>query len=84
MESTVDGKQLEELKDIREDLGVIRESTKPRHAFMRGIFQGVGIVIGSILAITLLGWILGVLGFIPGFDSLEQSLKSAVDAYEHQ
>ncbi len=84
MAADVDQKQLRELKEISDDLGVIRESTHPKHAFVRGIFQGVGIVVGSVIALALLGWMLGILGLIPGFDAFENSLKSAVNAYERR
>lgn len=84
MTADIEKKQLKELKDIADDLEVLRESAHPKHAFLRGLIQGAGAVIGGVLALAFLGWLLGVLGFIPGFDSFEQYLKGTVNAYEHR
>lgn len=84
MTADIEKKQLKELRDIAGDLEVLRESTHPKNAFLRGLIQGAGAVIGGVLALSLLGWILSLLGFIPGFDSFEQSLQGVVNSYEHR
>lgn len=53
MAANVDAKQLKKLKDISDDLGIIRESTRPKQVFIRGLFQGVGIIVGSVIASQL-------------------------------
>ncbi|HET8581174.1 MAG TPA: DUF5665 domain-containing protein [Candidatus Paceibacterota bacterium] len=47
---------------------------------MRGLWQGIGIVIGTVLAIALLGWILSLFGVIPGFSEIAEQLKSILHA----
>ena len=53
-------------------------------AFVNGIFHGMGAVVGGIFALALIGWILSLLGVIPGFDRFETYLGDKVDAFEHR
>lgn len=77
--------QSKRLDKIAHSLEAIRaQGTDWKRSFFMGLFQGAGVVAGGIVALAVTGWVLGLLGFIPGFDSLEQSLNGAVDAYEHR
>lgn len=53
-----------------------------KRSFVNGIFHGMGAVVGGILALTLLGWLLWLLGILPGFDSFEHYLGSKVHQFE--
>lgn len=82
MEYAGEGKKLDE---IAATLGAIRaQGTDWRRAFSMGLFQGAGVVVGGILALALTGWILGLLGVIPGFDRFEGYLNAVVSDYEHR
>ena len=83
--SDLDSKQLQVLHGIAENVEMIRARTgNPRRSFLLGIFQGIGVVLGGILAIALSGALLAVLGLIPGFSAFESYLNSAVQTYEHR
>lgn len=71
---------LEQLARIEENLEEIKERTPtPRRAFLTGILQGAGAVVGGIAAIILLGWILSLLGILPGFSSIAHYLQDVSD-----
>lgn len=70
---------------IAADIAAIRSrATNARQAFLFGCLQGAGAVIGGIVTLTLLGSVLSLLGVIPGFDHFENSVNTAVKAYEHR
>jgi hypothetical protein len=84
METNVEAKQLEQLEEIADDLEALRvRANDPKRSFMTGIFQGAGAVVGGIIALALLGWLLGLLGVIPGFSSFEEKLNAAKSSFEH-
>jgi hypothetical protein len=81
MVNSIEKQSLEELKQIEENLSEIKERTPtPHRAFLMGIFQGAGVIIGSLLMITLLGYFLSLFGVIPGFGDMAHRLQDAVDA----
>lgn len=85
MVAEIEAKQLKELREISEDLEVLRvQSTSHKASFVRGVFQGAGAVVGGVIALALLGWLLTLLGVIPGFDSFEQYLDTVVRDFEHR
>jgi hypothetical protein len=68
---------LQHLEHIEEELVAIKDRTgSTRRSFILGIFQGAGVVIGTILAVALLGWILSILGVIPGLGTLVSYLHT--------
>lgn len=72
-----DEKELRQLKEIKKELSQIRVSTNsPKQAFVSGILYGAGWFVGGILAVALLGWMLNILGVIPGFDDLVAYVQS--------
>ncbi len=59
---------LEHLKNIEEELSELKERTSsPWNAFRGGVLQGVGAIVGSIIALIVLGWLLSLFGLLPGF-----------------
>lgn len=69
---------LEHLREIEKDLDEIKERTvTPKRAFINGIFQGGGAVVGGILAVILLGWLLWISGIIPGLDRIAPYIENA-------
>jgi predicted lipid-binding transport protein (Tim44 family) len=72
---------LEHLKNIQEELSELKEQTaNPWASFARGILQGAGAIVGGIAAIILLGWVLYVMGLIPGFGTIVHSIQDAMGA----
>lgn len=47
-------------------VGIFHKTESLWRAFVRGMLQGVGSVVGIALAILIIGWILNTLGIIPG------------------
>lgn len=83
MAPDLEKKQLKHLQEIADEVGALREhTTDPKRSFLMGMFQGAGIIVGSILALSALSWLLSILGIIPGFDTVEHYLNSAVTEYE--
>lgn len=62
----------EEAKKVETLLGEIKSNTqnKPAKNFLNGMLYGAGIVLGTIVGVVLVGWLLSILGIIPGVDSL--------------
>lgn len=72
-----DEQELKQLKEIKKELVEIRERTSnPKQTFINGILYGAGWFIGGILAVAILGWVLNVLGVIPGFSELSDYVHS--------
>lgn len=65
------GTEIEHLEDIKAELEELNENTAATSTwFLRGILQGAGAIIGSILMLIVLGWLLHILGLIPGFETI--------------
>ncbi len=78
MEDTEKG--LRHLRHIDKELGDIRDRTgNPWMSFRNGILQGMGAIVGSVLAVALIGWVLSFFGIIPGFGHIATYLHSLVD-----
>ncbi len=74
---------LDRLETIQEELEEIKQRTaNPRRSFYNGIFQGVGVLLGGIFGAIALGWILSILGVVPGFGDLADYLRTFVDNFE--
>lgn len=70
---------LETLERIEENIEEIRDrSATPKGAFMYGLLQGAGFLVGGIIAFILLGWVLWFFGFIPGFSYIAEQIKAAM------
>lgn len=70
-------KELKQLKEIAKELSEIKKGTNdPKRYFLNGIVYGAGAFVGGILAIAIIGWILNVLGIIPGLSELAEYIRS--------
>jgi len=71
---------IDHLERIEEELTEIKERTGgTRRAFVSGLFQGSGAVVGGILALAVLGLVLSLIGVIPGFGTIAAYLHGVVD-----
>lgn len=69
--------EIEHLEDIKNELVEIKDNTADTTKwFYRGILQGAGAILGSIVMLVIIGWILSFLGYVPGFGEMAQSLKA--------
>lgn len=72
---------IKHLEKIENELGEIRQNTGGWKAwFFRGVMQGAGIIVGTIAGVVLLGWVLSILGFIPGFSEIAEYLRGVADS----
>ena len=73
---------LEHLEKIEEELEQIKERTNdPKRSLFNGILSGMGAIVGSIAALILLGWLLWLVGILPGLGSLAAYLHGIVDRF---
>ena len=76
MDENLEREGLRHIEHIEHELKEIRERTPtPPRAFLYGLLQGVGWILGSLLALALIGWLLSVFGLIPGLDVLARYLS---------
>lgn len=82
IEESVEKEGLEHLTRIENELEAIKERTpSPRSAFVNGILQGAGALVGGIAALIILGWALSVFGLIPGLGSITATLQDATSHF---
>lgn len=72
---------VKELKKIEKVLKDIKDNTHTSGwtTFSRGMLYGVGIVVGTLVGATLLGWILSIFGVIPGIGELADNLSTTLN-----
>ncbi|MBC7836451.1 hypothetical protein H7X87_01590 [Acetobacteraceae bacterium] len=71
MEEKIEKEGLEHLEHIEVELKEIKKRTPTSYrAFINGIFQGAGAIVGGILAVALIGFLLSVFGVIPGLGEI--------------
>ncbi|MBP7770582.1 MAG: hypothetical protein KA066_01570 [Candidatus Pacebacteria bacterium] len=77
----MDPQAQEEAKKVEALLDEIKSNTqaRPGKSFYNGMLQGAGIVLGTIVAVVLVGWLLSILGVIPGVDVLAQRFAEILD-----
>lgn len=81
MREKIEREGLKHLERIEEDVEEIkRRAPGSKRAFLNGVMQGVGAVVGSIAAVFLLGWILSLLGFIPGLQEFVEAIRTTSPA----
>lgn len=69
---SMEKKGLKSLARIEKDLEELKGT--PQRTFLYGIIYGAGAFVGGILAVVFLGWLLSVLGVIPGFERFEATV----------
>jgi hypothetical protein len=80
MANEIEKDSLRQLKKIERELVQIKDRTQnPRRLFLNGILYGSGAFVGGVLAIVLVGWLLSVLGVIPGLSEIAVYLQPIVD-----
>jgi hypothetical protein len=80
MDQSIEQKGVEHLRHIEKELEEIKDRTPTSsRAFLNGILQGGGAIVGSIAALILLGWLLSVFGVIPGFSDIAQYLQNVIN-----
>jgi len=57
-------------------VGIFHKTESLWRAFVRGMLQGIGSIVGIALAILLIGWILNVMGIIPGIQQQAREWQS--------
>lgn len=77
MASDKENPEVKQLREIRRELKHIESNTSSKWWFLHGLLYGIGWIVGSLLAILLIGWILSLMGVIPGFDRIAADLQGA-------
>lgn len=78
----VEEEALDHLERIEQNLEEIKNRTPSRRkAFVYGLWQGAGALLGGILGLTLLGWVLSLFGLLPGFDLIVPHVQNMVDNF---
>lgn len=60
-------------------MGYVSRLEMMKMGFLKGIAAGVGGVIGATIVVTLLVWILSLLGRVPIIDDAADTLKNSVE-----
>jgi hypothetical protein len=61
-----------------------RHLTHPWTSFVRGVFTGLGSVLGAALAITIIGWFLNVAGVIPALRTQSEQWRMLLEKTQEQ
>jgi len=74
--------EIKQLIKIEKKLEEIKDRTgSTKRAFFYGLLQGAGAVLGGIIALMLLGWILYLVGLVPGLSDIAEYLRSVVGSW---
>jgi hypothetical protein len=80
MDEQIQQEGLEHLANIEKELDAIKQAApSSKKAFLYGLLQGAGALIGGVFALAVLGWALSLFGVIPGLASIAHYLQNAVD-----
>jgi len=71
--------EVRQLREIQKELKAINGNTAIRswNWFMHGFLYGAGWIVGSLIAILLIGWGLSFLGIFPGLDRIATDFQTA-------
>ena len=72
-----DDPEVRQLREIRKELRNIESNTSAKWWLLHGILYGAGWVIGSLIAIVIIGWALSFLGIIPGLGRIVTDFSNA-------
>lgn len=68
------------LGKIEKEITLLRqEMTGYSYSFIRGLFSGAGYIIGAALILTIIGWILNIIGVIPAFTQGVSEFRESID-----
>ena len=80
--NNIEREGLKHLEHIEAELSEIKDRTaNPRRSFIMGILQGAGVVIGSLVALVLIGWLLYIFGFLTGLGGIAAYLQNVLNQY---
>lgn len=76
----MNNEQRKEVRRVERLLGDIRENTKVHwiKSLMSGMLYGVGVVVGTVVAVALLGWVLSLFDVIPGLGEITYKIQTAL------
>ena len=74
-----DEKLSKEFKKLREEMDNLRIRFTAKNMFLGGMLRGAGILVGATLLVLVGGAILNILGLLPGFSDI---VNTIVDAFE--
>ena len=81
--ATVDeGKEeVEKLTEIANELEEIKHKVAPTRwrVLRNGMYQGIGVVAGGAIGVAALGWLLSIVGIIPGLHETTTYLQSIIE-----
>lgn len=69
--------EIRQLREIKQELKAIKGNTASTNWFLHGILYGAGWIVGSLIAIIFIGWILSVVGVVPGLDRIAHDFQDA-------
>jgi hypothetical protein len=76
----IDPELKKHLHDIEHEVVVLRKAmTSLWLVFMRGLVNGAGYVVGAAIILTIIGWILNVVGVIPEFAQSVNEFRASID-----
>jgi len=77
-----DNPEVKQLKKIERQIDEIKDRTSsPWRALIGGVLYGAGWIVGSVATVALLGWILSLMGFVPGFGDIAGYLHGIVESW---
>lgn len=72
-----DRPEVRQLREIKKELKNIESNTSAKWWIIHGMLYGAGWIIGSLLAILIIGWVLSLLGVIPGLNHIVSAIQDA-------
>ncbi|MDR3571631.1 MAG: hypothetical protein P4L81_05580 [Candidatus Pacebacteria bacterium] len=69
--------EVRQLREIKRELRNIESNTSAKWWIVHGMLYGAGWIIGSLLAVLIIGWALSIAGVIPGLDKIAAALQGA-------
>ncbi len=69
--------EVRQLREIKKELKNIESNTSAKWWILHGMLYGAGWIVGSLLAILIIGWILTAAGVIPGISHIIPDIQAA-------
>lgn len=70
---------LDRIIDIEKSIEFVENKFSAKHMFWMGIVKGVGTIVGIILVIIFGGWLLKIMGVIPGLEEISEIILDAAE-----
>lgn len=71
--------EVKEIKKLNENIGEVQEKLTNKSMFFGGMARGAGAIAGATLFIILAGFILKLMGFLPGLSEIASIILDAFD-----